>query len=136
MFGINTKVLIGIQARSTSTRLPGKIFLPIGDRPMLQHVIDAANNAKSHILKYSSKKKLEIEVAVLCPEHDVAVKNAFKDKVIIFDGPEDDVLTRYSLAAIKTESDYIIRLTSDCPLIPPTIISKVINTVVLNSLDY
>ncbi len=128
------KVLIGIQARSTSKRLPKKVFELIGGKPLLQHVIDACENAANHINQHSRKKQVEVEVCLLIPDGDPIRRQFRRNRC--FEGPEHDVLTRYYQAALRFEADYIVRVTGDCPLIPSPIVSKTINTIILNDYDY
>lgn len=51
-------------------------------------------------------------------------------------GPEQDVLTRYEKMVLKQKPDYIVRLTGDCPLLPPPVIVKAINIAVKNDCDF
>jgi spore coat polysaccharide biosynthesis protein SpsF (cytidylyltransferase family) len=129
------KVLIGIQARSTSKRFPRKSFAMLGGKMLLQHVVDACNKAALYSNKYSAKHGLLVETAVLCPMGD-DIAETFKGKVLIHEGPEDDVLSRYAQAAKKFSADYIVRVTGDCPLIPPFLITKHINAAIQNAHDY
>jgi len=131
------KVLIGIQARSNSTRFPQKIFEMLGKKMILQHVIDQANSAKMHIERSSKKANIKCEVAVLHPYNDVQIKTTFKNSSArLIEGDEQDLISRYLLALNITGSDYVVRITSDCPLIMDYVISKHINVAVLNDLDY
>jgi spore coat polysaccharide biosynthesis protein SpsF (cytidylyltransferase family) len=132
---LGNKVLIAIQARSTSTRFPRKAFAMLGGKTLLQHVVDACNNAAIYSNKYSAKRGIFVETAVLCPSGD-DIAEAFKGKVLIHEGPENDVLTRYAQAAKKFSADYIVRVTGDCPLIPSFLITKHINAATENSHDY
>jgi len=132
---MGNKVLIAIQARSTSKRFPRKSFAMLGGKTVLQHVVDACNNSAVYTNKYSSKYGIFCETAVLCPVGDEIVE-AFKGKVLIHEGPETDVLTRYVQAAKKFSANYIVRVTGDCPLIPPFLISKHITAATMNSHDY
>lgn len=130
-------VLIAIQARSTSTRFPRKIFEMIGDRRMLDHVIDRAQSASDHIMRHTMRVKIDCEVAVLHPEKDDEIVKAFHNpNVIFFGGSEEDVLSRYIMAQRMTDCDYIVRLTSDCPLIFSFIIAKHINSSAFSTLDH
>lgn len=126
-------VLIGIQARSTSSRFPRKSFAMLGDKPLLQHVIDACQKSAVYENKFSIKKGTLVKVCVLVPYGD-EISKSFRANII--EGPEDDVLTRYVMAAEKTNADYIVRITADCPLIPPFLISKHITAAVMNKHDY
>jgi spore coat polysaccharide biosynthesis protein SpsF len=129
------KVLIGIQARSTSTRLPGKINEIIGKKTVLQHVLDACNKAAYFLSNEKARNPVECSVALLIPKGD-PIGPIYKGKVTIFEGSEDDVLSRYFDAAVITDSDYVVRITSDCVFIPPHIISRSVQIAVNNDLDY
>lgn len=127
-------VSILIQARSTSTRFPGKIFEKIGHKSILDHVLDACYNSASYINKYTSKNGIVCGVAIVAPYDDILIKKYSKH--LIIEGPEDDVLSRFVIAADKLLSDYVVRITADCPFIPPYAISKMIGISVNDNLDY
>jgi spore coat polysaccharide biosynthesis protein SpsF len=110
-------VLIGIQARSTSTRLPRKCFEPLGGKRLLDHVIDSCHRAERYVNKNTYKNNYSASTALLIPEGD-PLKKGFGSQVNIVEGPEDDVLTRYAIAVEKYKPDYICRITGDCPLMP------------------
>lgn len=130
-----TTVVIGIQARSTSTRFPRKVFETIDGKPILKHVIDACDRAAFYMNNHTHKTKVLVKVALAVPSGDEIVP-AFKKKAIIVEGPEQDVLARYGLLADKTGADYIVRVTADCPLIPPYLITKHIKVATINGYDY
>jgi len=112
------KIVAIVQARVTSTRLPGKVFMDIKGKPMIWHVINR--------LKYS--KKLD-EIILTIPdtrENDELEKFAKKNNIKYFRGSEKDVLSRYYEAARKFKADIIVRITSDCPLIDPRIVDVVV----------
>jgi spore coat polysaccharide biosynthesis protein SpsF (cytidylyltransferase family) len=119
-----TKIVIGIQARSNSVRLPRKVHMPLDGKPVLQHVIDSCTHAEWHNRKHLPHIKME--VWVLCP-YDDEILQSFNCP--IFDGPEDDVLKRYHMLATYTDCDYMVRVTGDCPLIPSFVISKIIKCI-------
>lgn len=129
-----TKVSIGIQARSTSTRLPNKIESLIGDKTCLQHVIDSCFDA-AHYLNQWSTKNMVVNTAVAIPMGDPLVDKLAR-QIEVIEGPEEDVLSRYMILLGKTDADYICRVTSDCPLIPHFVISKLITLAVMNRYDY
>lgn len=130
-------VLIAIQARSTSSRFPGKIFELIGQKTVLQHVIDQAKSAKFHIERSSRQKLIKCEIAVLHPANDRSIINSYKQTgAHLVSGDEDNVLSRFIEATNLIKPDYVVRLTSDCPLVLDFVISKHINVAVLNDLDY
>lgn len=130
-------VLICVQARSTSTRFPQKIFQLIGKKSALEHVIDQAKSSKVYLERSSHKYDLKIEIAILYPIGDNQILTSFRHlKCLMVEGDEHDVLSRYVSAFDKFSPDYIVRLTSDCPLLLDFIISKHINCAVFNDLDY
>lgn len=129
------EVIIAIQARSTSKRLPGKVFLQIDGKEILQHVIDAAEESAAYVNNYAFKNKVKVKVVLLVPEGDEIVKR-YKNKVIIFEGDEDDVLHRYVNMSREFNPAYIVRVTADCPLLPSYIITKHINIATSARYDY
>jgi spore coat polysaccharide biosynthesis protein SpsF (cytidylyltransferase family) len=129
-----TNVAIVIQARSTSTRFPRKIFEKIGNKQILQHVLDACSNSASYINKFSAKHGIVCGVSIACPNGDPLINHYSREQII--EGPEHDVLRRYALAQEKLAADYVVRITSDCPFIPPYVVSKAINLAVTERLDY
>lgn len=130
-----TTVLIGIQARSTSRRLPGKCFEMLGDKRLLDHVIDAAKGAANYTNRHTAKSGVLVKVSLLIPFGD-PIETEFNRRCNIMHGPENDVLARYKSAADFHEADYVVRVTGDCPLIPPYIIAKHIKLAVMNEYDY
>lgn len=129
-------VCIGIQARSTSTRLPRKVFELIGEKPLLQHVIDACERAKIYMNRHSHKSNMIATVALLIPHGD-EIKQVFRNKgAIIVEGAEHDVLSRYKFMAERLKADYIVRVTGDCPLIPSYVITKHVKAALMNEYDY
>lgn len=130
-----TNVVIGIQARSGSTRFPKKVFEKINDKPMLQLVIDACQKAALYNNNFANRSKFWVNLALVVPFDD-EILNEYKGKLPIIEGPEEDVLTRYNNLLDAQFADYIVRITSDCPLIPPFLITKHIKTALKNSYDY
>lgn len=135
-----TKVLIAIQARSNSTRFPQKIYQIIGRRMVIGHVVDAAKSAKIYVERSSHKKTIKAEVAIVYPKGDSQVVSSCRSICAnLVESPTDDdsnVLARYIRAYKQFRSDYVVRLTSDCPLLLDFVISKAINVAVMNDLDY
>jgi len=113
-----------IQARMGSTRLPGKVLMDIGSRPMLWHVINR--------LKYSKKLNDIILAIPDTKENDILERFAEENRVKYFRGSEKDVLSRYYQTAKHFKCDLIIRITGDCPLID----SEIIDMVILKHLNF
>jgi len=113
------KVVIIVQARMTSTRLPGKILKTALGKPLLEYQIERLQRVTSidDIIIATTNKATDDVIIDLCDRLDINV----------FRGDEHDVLSRYYGAAQQSFADVIVRVTSDCPLIDPVIIDSVIN---------
>lgn len=129
------RVLIGIQARSTSTRLPGKCYETIGGKRLLDHVINAANRAARFSNSFTFKREYDTDVVLLIPEGD-PMRQKFWLQASIIEGPLNDVLARYVMACEAYAADFVCRITGDCPLIPPHVITRHISTAVAHDYDY
>lgn len=128
------EVLIAIQARSGSKRLPGKSLRMIDDQIMVSHVFQTAQLCASYVNRATGNTSISARACLVIPEND-PLREHFEERDII-EGPEDNVLERYRLAYEKYTPDYIVRLTGDCPLIIPTIITKHITSTIGLNLDY
>lgn len=102
---------------------------------MTQWVVDSAKESAHYLSRPNLSRSIEVSVGLLMPEGDTA-RSAFYRQVQIIEGSENDVLSRYKKCADFFKSDYVVRLTGDCPLIPPPVITKAINTAVINGFDY
>jgi len=99
---------------------------------MLEWVIKAAQKSATYLNR--GPKNLEVDVALLIPEGDkLGEIYRHRRDLYIVTGDEHNVLSRYSELA---DHDYVVRITSDCPLIPPEIISHHITKAVQYDLDY
>lgn len=127
------QVSIGIQARSTSKRFPRKVFEMIGDKMLIQHVMDSCEKSARYINRFGVKTRINTTTHLLVPENDDLLE-LFPHKCIT--GPENDVLKRYVNLREKTKADYVVRVTGDCPLIPHFVISKAITNATKNDYDY
>lgn len=112
------KTLVIVQARMTSSRLPGKVMLPLGDKTVLGQVLTRC-------------QQIEGIDAVCCAipigeKHDILVTESEKYGAIVFRGSESNVLARYYEASKTLNADVIMRITSDCPLINPVVCSYVL----------
>ena len=122
------KIAAIIQARITSTRLPGKVLMDIEGKPMLWHVINR--------LKFSEKLDNIILAIPDTKESDVLEKFVKENNIKYFRGSKEDVLSRYYETAKKFKIDVIVRITSDCPLIDPKIVDLVIQKHLDSETDY
>ncbi len=122
------KVTAIIQARMSSTRLPGKVLMEVMGRPLLSYQIEK--------LRFS-KRVDEIIIATTMNKEDVSIAElAQKEGLKVFRGSEDDVLDRYYQAAKEYNAEHIMRLTADCPLIDPEVCDQVAEYYFNSKLDY
>ena len=117
-----------VQARMTSSRLPGKVLSDICGKPSLQRMLERINMA-------SSIDKVVVATTINTSD-DLIVELCEKLKVDIFRGDEDDVLGRFCGAAEVAEAEIVIRLTADCPMIDPDVIDEVVSAFSINNHDY
>lgn len=129
------KVVIGIQARSDSSRFPGKIYADILGKTMCGHVIDACHRASDMINRWGRRSGVACEIVLLIPEGDKA-KEVYGNQVTIFEGPKENVLSRYYQMATAFKADYVVRITSDCPMLPPDMIRNHVIIAHKDSYDY
>jgi len=110
--------VIVVQARMTSTRLPGKVLMDVAGRPML-----------AQQLRRVQRCRLVDDIVVATTTNatdDPVVAVARAAGVRWFRGSEADVLSRYAGAAREAGADLVVRLTADCPLIDPVVCDRVI----------
>lgn len=107
-------VVILIQARLGSTRLPGKPLKQVLNKPLLHYLVDRLKRVKlADELVLATTDK---------PQDDPLVDFSKRVDMLYFRGSEDNVLERYYLAAKQSKANIIVRITSDCPLIDPLLI--------------
>lgn len=101
-----------------STRLPEKVLEVLAGEPMLARVVNRTCRANTldTVIVATTTQPVDDAIIRLCEERDWP----------FFRGSEDDVLDRYYKAALAFKADVIIRITSDCPLIEPLVIDKVV----------
>jgi spore coat polysaccharide biosynthesis protein SpsF len=112
------KTIAIIQARYGSTRLPGKVLEDLAGQPMLIRVLNRTRRART-------LDSLVVATTVQ-PVDDAIIALCRKQKVLYYRGSENDLLDRYYQAASKFSADVIVRITSDCPLIEPEIIDRIV----------
>lgn len=117
-----------VQARMTSTRLPGKVLKEVMGRPLLSYQIE-------RLKRIGNIDKIIIATTVN-KEDDPLVSLCQKEGVSFFRGSENDVLDRYYQTAKKFDIKHIMRITADCPLIDPEICDKVVNRYFEAEADY
>jgi spore coat polysaccharide biosynthesis protein SpsF len=122
------KIAIIVEARMTSTRLPGKVLLKVKGKSMLEHLITRLKKVRkvNEIIIATTNNKLD----------DKIVREAKNNKIKFYRGSELNVLDRVIKAAKKFSIDIIVRVTSDCPIIDVSIIDQAISIFLNNKCDY
>ncbi len=119
------KRVIIIQARMTSTRLPGKVLMDVAGKPMLAQQITRLRGCSSvdEIVIATTTNKTD----------DPVVELAREERLPWYRGSEDDVLSRFVGAAQESHADVIVRITADCPLIDAGVVDRVITELIDHS---
>ena len=112
------RVLVVIQARAGSTRLPGKVLADLGGRPMLQLQLERLAS-----LPYGPIVVATTDGAIDDPVADLALNAGAQ----VVRGPEHDVLGRFAMVLERFPTDTLVRLTGDCPLSDPAIVAAVVD---------
>ena len=122
------KTVATIEARMTSSRLPGKPMMEVCGHPMLGHLVDRLKAVES------------IDVIVLATTSnqtdEVMAQYASSIGIEVFRGDEDDVMGRVVNAGKSVDADVIVEITGDCPIIDPEIIEQAIRSYRENTYEY
>ncbi len=107
-----------IQARMSSTRLPGKVLLPLGGDTVLGCVIGRLSRSRrlDSLAVATSTDAVDEPIGAWARAHGVACHR----------GPLDDVLERFAGAARQGAANTIVRITADCPLIDPQVVDAML----------
>jgi spore coat polysaccharide biosynthesis protein SpsF len=116
-----------VQARTGSTRLPGKVLMDLGGETVLARVLRRLRRAS---------RIHEIVVATTdAGSDDEIVSECVRLQASCFRGSEHNVLDRYLRAAEQFRSDLIVRITADCPLIDPEVVDEVVAACITKQVD-
>jgi spore coat polysaccharide biosynthesis protein SpsF len=107
-----------IQARMGSSRLPGKVLMPLAGLAVIDRVVAQ--------LQYSRRLSGIVVATTTSPSDDPLVEHVRKRNIRFFRGSEDDVLDRYYQCAACIGANNIARITADCPLIDPQVVDATI----------
>jgi spore coat polysaccharide biosynthesis protein SpsF len=122
------KLVATIEARMTSTRLPGKVLLMAAGRPMLEHLVGRLRRVPSIA---------EIVLATTeNPIDDVLEQFARRHEIRVFRASEDDVMSRVVGAAESAGANMVVEITADCPVIDPNIVEQTIQMFCHNRCEY
>jgi spore coat polysaccharide biosynthesis protein SpsF len=124
----NVMILAILQARVSSTRLPGKVLKPILGKPMLLRQIER--------IRLASMIDTLIVATSTDPTDDAIERLCRENNITFYRGSLDDVLDRFYQASKPIRPDHVVRLTGDCPLTAPRLIDEVITFHVQGGYDY
>jgi len=121
------KTIAIIQARMGSSRLPGKILMPLGDHNNLYYVTSRCKAIKgvSEVIVATSTLQQDDAVEAWCQEQGISC----------FRGSEEDVLSRYIAAAASHQPDYVMRVTADCPFVDVEMAEQMLELAKSNGVD-
>jgi spore coat polysaccharide biosynthesis protein SpsF len=122
------KIVAIIEARMTSSRLPGKHLMEANGKPMLSHLVE-------RLLKVKTLNEIVIATTINSQD-DVLEDLAASLKIGIFRGSENDVMGRVVGAGEKYNADIICEVTGDCPIIDSELVGHTINSFLLSGVDY
>lgn len=122
------KVVCVLQARTGSSRLPGKVLRELMGQPMIFHIIERLKKVSlfDDIVVATSDRASDLPVAAIAGECGVSC----------FRGDEEDVLARYAGAVALTKADVVVRVTGDCPLIDPVTSAETVRYFLSGNFDY
>jgi len=113
------KIVIVIQARMASTRLPGKVILPILGKSLLARMVERLQMVSRPVSLIIATSENE--------EDDLIVQEAEALEVEWFRGSEHNLLKRHYYAAKLLDAAFVVKIPSDCPLIDPRAIDRVLD---------
>jgi len=113
------RVVAIIQARMSSTRLPGKVLMPLAGKPVLGHVVERirACHTIADVVVATSIDVTDDAIEAWCQSSNVSC----------YRGSLNDVLDRYYQASLVNGADAVVRITADCPAIDPSIVDEVVH---------
>lgn len=122
------KIIAIIQARMSSTRLPGKVLMPLAGKPVLWHVVRRIRACQTitKVVVATSTDTTDDAIEAWCQSTDVSC----------FRGSLSDVLDRYYQAGLVHAADVVVRITADCPAVDPTIVDEVVRGFLAGGYEY
>lgn len=122
------KILTVVQARMGSSRLPGKVLLPLAGQPLLIRMVERVQRAQlaGTVVVATTTAAADDAVAACCAAHAVPC----------FRGDALDLLDRHYQVARHYEAEVVLKIPSDCPLIDPAVIDQVLSVYLANEGHY
>lgn len=123
-----TRRVVVIQARVSSTRMPGKVLADLGGLPMIAFMVRRVRRAQ------------RVDAVVVAtstdPSDDPLAAALARHGIDCFRGSLDDVLDRYYQTARAARADHVVRLTGDCPLIDADLVDEALAELERGNWDY
>jgi len=123
---MSPRVVGVVQARMGSQRLPGKVLAPIGDRSVVAWLLTSLQGVTA----------LDDLILAVPEGDDQLVAEARRLGVSTICGDENDVLSRFGLAAEVTRADAVVRATADCPFLDPAVVAQAVDRYRQDPCDY
>lgn len=125
---MNGAVLIVVQARLGSTRLPGKVLKDLGGQPLLARMIERLKRVRtvSRVVVATTTERRDDPLVALCERMGVD----------FFRGHPTDLLDRHYRAALAADAHTVAKIPSDCPLIDPAVVDRVFARFAAGGCDY
>ena len=117
-----------LQARTGSSRLPGKVLADLAGRPMLAFLVE-------RLRRCNSVDRFILATTDLA-EDDVLAELGNSLGLTVVCGSQQDVLSRYALAAQQTDAPVLVRITGDCPFVDPGLLEEMIHEFLGQEIDY
>jgi spore coat polysaccharide biosynthesis protein SpsF (cytidylyltransferase family) len=125
---MKSKVLAIVQARMSSSRLPGKVLMPILGKPMLFRQIERINRSKQiNMVAVATSKD---------SSDDLLFNRCSEEEIFCYRGSLNDVLKRFVEVVEIFNPEIVVRLTGDCPLTDPILIDELIKKFKSGDYDY
>lgn len=122
------KIAVGLQARTQSSRLPGKALAGIGDKALIDWCFDAMLDLPSEWCKHLLTTNLEVDTVLA----EKAERRGFQ----VIRGDEADVLSRYQQLVDQVQPEYVLRLTADNPFVVPEVLAEMVAKAVEHGYPY
>jgi len=128
LFMESIKTILITQARTGSTRLPAKVLLKVNGDELLKIHVERLNKCRltDRVIVATTINEEDDVIVTLCKNWSVDTSR----------GSSDDVLDRFYQTAKEIQPEWVVRVTSDCPLLDPVVVDAVIAFAQINDVDY
>ncbi len=124
---MSRRIVAIVQARMSSSQLPGKVLLEIGEKPMLERVAERLSRASlvQEVVVATTTDPADDTLSSYCNSHSLAC----------YRGSQYDVLDRYYQAARAFSAEIVVRITADCPLVDADLVDETIRVLLGGNSD-